>query len=698
MDLAPEIDSFAHEFFQNVISGSEVAGNYSEEVFIEKYCEVLTEAGEIDNYGIVLYRGPSGSGIRIDGYGGDPEDSESGELSLIISDFNQSDETGRLIKTEMDIIFRRLLKFLKKALDPNWRNSLEESSRAFGLADLISQRWIDISKVRLFLISNRELSDRVDRRDADILDGKSITYSVWDIRRLCRFVTVGRGREEISIDLEKEYGDSIPVLFALHSEAEHESYLTILPGEVLAKIYDRWGTRLLEQNVRVFLQARGNVNKGIKRTLESEPTMFFAYNNGITATAENVEISQTDKGLVLRKLKNFQIVNGGQTTASIHIAFRAKTDLSKIYVQMKLSVIDPIKTEEIVPKISEYANSQNRVNAADFFSNHPFHIRIENFSRRMFAPSPDGAFRETKWFYERARGQYADARSLSTQAQRKKIDLENPRSQLITKTDLAKFINVWRDDPQRVSLGAQKNFVYFAEYIGRKWEKQKDDINEEWFREAVAKAIIFRTTEKLISPLKQEWYQGGYRANIVAYAIAKLAYDVAGMGRSVNFQDVWRKQSVSACMETNIAVVAQQVHEVLVNPPKDFRNVTEWAKKHACWNKIRELNIDWSTEFVDNLISTDSKQEQALSARKEQKTLNEIEAQMAVVNAGQEFWKGVKLWGINKSLLSPLEIDFLSVATKCTTKIPSGRQSKKILEVLYKLQEEGFHKELPLVE
>ena len=698
MDLAPEIDSFAHEFFQDVISGSEVAGNYSEEVFIEKYCEVLTEAGEIDNYGIVLYRGPSGSGIRIDGYGGDPEDSESGELSLIISDFNQSDETGRLIKTEMDTIFRRLLKFLKKALDPNWRNSLEESSRAFGLADLISQRWIDISKVRLFLISNRELSDRVDRRDADILDGKSITYSVWDIRRLCRFVTVGRGREEISIDLEKEYGDSIPVLFALHSEAEHESYLTILPGEVLAKIYDRWGTRLLEQNVRVFLQARGNVNKGIKRTLESEPTMFFAYNNGITATAENVEISQTDKGLVLRKLKNFQIVNGGQTTASIHIAFRAKTDLSKIYVQMKLSVIDPIKTEEIVPKISEYANSQNRVNAADFFSNHPFHIRIENFSRRMFAPSPDGAFRETKWFYERARGQYADARSLSTQAQRKKIDLENPRSQLITKTDLAKFINVWRDDPQRVSLGAQKNFVYFAEYIGRKWEKQKDDINEEWFREAVAKAIIFRTTEKLISPLKQEWYQGGYRANIVAYTIAKLAYDVAGMGRSVNFQDVWRKQSVSACMEMNIAVVAQQVHEVLVNPPKDFRNVTEWAKKHACWNKIRELKIDWSTEFVDNLISTDSKQEQALSARKEQKTLNEIEAQMAVVNAGQVFWKEVKLWGISKSLLSPLEIDFLSVATKCTTKIPSGRQSKKILEVLYKLQEEGFHKELPLVE
>ena len=264
---------------------------------------------------------------------------------------------------------------------------------------------------------------------------------------------------------------------------------------------------------------------------------------------------------------------------------------------MKLSVVDPARTGEIVPKISEYANSQNRVNAADFFSNHPFHIRIEIFSRRLFAPSPDGEFRETKWFYERARGQYADARSLLTPAQRNKFGIEYPRSQLFTKTDLAKFINVWRGEPQRVSLGAQKNFVYFAEYIGQKWDKQKDDINEEWFRKAIAKAIIFRTTEKLVS--KQEWYQGGYRANIVAYAIAKMAHDVAEMNCSIDFQAIWRRQSVNEIVETNLALVAEKVHDVLIETPEGMSNVTEWAKRQGCWIEIRKLKIDWSSEFVD---------------------------------------------------------------------------------------------------
>ena len=196
MDNSPELESFAHEFFQDVISDSEIAGIYSEEVFIEKFCEVLVEAGEIDNFGIVHYRGPPSSGIRIDGYGGDPNDSEMGVLNLLISDFHPSTEIGRLTKTQMDVIFKRLLKFLNSALDTDWRNSLEESSRAFGLADLISHRWVDISNIRLFLISNRELSDRVDRRDADNVAGKSITYSVWDIKRLYRFVTVGHGSEE----------------------------------------------------------------------------------------------------------------------------------------------------------------------------------------------------------------------------------------------------------------------------------------------------------------------------------------------------------------------------------------------------------------------------------------------------------------------------------------------------------------------
>ena len=224
--------------------------------------------------------------------------------------------------------------------------------------------------------------------------------------------------------------------------------------------------------------------------------MFFAYNNGITATAESIETVASPNGLLLTGMRNFQIVNGGQTTASIHAALRNReVDLDRVFVQMKLSIVNSDRALEIVPKISEYANTQNRVSAADFFSNHPFHIRMEGFSRRLYAPSRDGTFRQSKWFYERARGQYQDGRGRLTQAERRRFDLEYPKPQMFTKTDLAKFLNVWRDQPDVVSRGAQKNFADFASFIGGEWNKHSNDFNEVYYREAIAKAIVFRSVE-----------------------------------------------------------------------------------------------------------------------------------------------------------------------------------------------------------
>ncbi|MEZ5284682.1 MAG: AIPR family protein [Vicinamibacterales bacterium] len=314
---------------------------------------------------------------------------------------------------------------------------------------------------------------------------------MWDIGRLHRFAGSG-GREEIVVDLEADFGGGLPVLPAHLSDAGYQAFLAVVPGSQLAAVYERWGARLLEQNVRVFLQARGSVNKGIRNTIENDPEMFFAYNNGITATAEGVETSRDSGGLVVRSVRNLQIVNGGQTTASIHAASRKKdVDLSKVFVQMKLSIIEPSRALDVVPRISEFANSQNRVNAADFFANHPFHVRFEEFSRRVFAPSPDGSFRESKWFYERARGQYQDARTLLNAAQRKKFDLEYPKMQLVEKTDLAKFLNSWRGHPDIVSKGSQKNFAEFARHIGAEWSKDSDAFNEHFYRQSIARRSSF---------------------------------------------------------------------------------------------------------------------------------------------------------------------------------------------------------------
>ena len=685
------IHEFADALRQDVLAEADADHQFREDVFFEKACAYLVEAGDLDTADRASYWNPT-RGIRVDGSGGDPIDL-AGVLSLIGLDFNANPRTGRLIGSEMDAIFKRMERFVTHALDNRWRNALEETSPAFGLADMIAHRWPKISKLRLVLVSNRELSERVDGRSAGTLEGKHVTYSVWDLRRLHRSDASG-DLEVMEIDLVNDFGGAIAVLPAQHITGVHESYLSVIPGSVLSEIYDRWGSRLLEQNVRVFLQARSKVNRGIRGTLIREPTMFFAYNNGITATAQQVDVSNERGRLALRRMTNFQIVNGGQTTASIHSAMRKGEDLSHIFVQMKLSVVDSDQATEIVPKISEYANSQNRVMASDFFANHPFHIRVENFSRRLYAPSPDGTFQDSKWFYERARGKYADARAHKTAAERRKFDIEYPRKQKFTKTDLAKFLNVWDGRPHEVSQGAQKNFATFARRIGKKWKKSSDDFNETWYRETIAKAIAFRATERIVS--SQPWYEGGFRANIVAYTISRISHRVKNIGRSVDFEAIWRRQAPDPVFERTVAVVAEQVNHVLTNPLEGMRNVTEWAKKEICWKHAREIPVQWPARLNNVLISGEDRRSAALGARREQRALNGMEAQIAVVNAGGDFWAEVLAWGQGQKVLSPTEIGILTVAADVPRRTPTDKQSLIVLRALDKLHSKGFQRELPI--
>lgn len=682
--MTPELLDFHTEFFQEIQGQADAEGRYAEDSFFDIFCNHLVDAGEIETADRAHYLGARG--VRVDGYGGDPAASD-GVLSLIVADFNQSPEVSSLTATEMNAIFKRADNFLKKALDPKFRNALEETHPAFGLADLVSARWKTVSRVRLILISNRLLSARVDGRDAGEFQDVPVTYSVWDLERLYQYDVAGRGREELNIDLE-DFGGPIEVLPAYLNDAGYEAYLAVVPGSQLAAIYDRWGARLLEQNVRCFLQARSKVNKGLRNTIQNEPDMFFAYNNGITATAEHVVVATSERGLVLRELRNFQIVNGGQTTASIHAGSRnASNDLSGLFVQMKLSIVERSQAQKIVPLISEYANSQNRVNAADFFSNHPFHVRMEEFSRRLFPPSRDGTFRQSKWFYERARGQYRDARGYLSLTERKKFDFEYPKRQMFSKTDLAKFLNLWEGYPDVVSKGAQKNFVHFAEAIGKEWDRDSDAFNEEFYRHAIAKAIVFRHAEKLVSA--QPWYEGGYRANVVAYTIAKLAFDLKSRSHALDFDALWHAQVVSTSLDEALAVGAKEVHDVIVEPDAGIRNVTEWAKKQACWHRVQTLAVDWPLDPED-LIAAGEKVRKKKIAKKDQRILNGIQAQVAVIQAGAETWRAILTWGQKGKFLSEKECGILEVAAHMDNgRIPSEKQSSIILATLKRLHDEG---------
>lgn len=685
-----ELGEFAQDFFQEVLRTADADGIYTEDAFFDLCCKDIEDAGDLETADRSHY---AARGMRIDGYGGDPI-SMDGTLNLIVADFSPSSDVETLTATKMDESFKRLTSFLEKSLHPEFRDTLDDSSPGFGIADLISKRWPTVSKIRLFLISNRVLSARVDGRPGEEFYGVPVTYNVWDLGRLHRYAEAGNEREDIEVDLENEFGGPLLALPAYSDgTAGYESYLTVIPGSQLAAIYDRWGVRLLEQNVRVFLQARGNVNKGIRNTLENEPSMFFAYNNGMSATAEAVETATSPRGLSLMRLKNLQIVNGGQTTASIHTASRKKdVDLSKVFVQVKLTVIPPASAMEIVPKISQFANTQNAVNAADFFANHPFHVRMEEFSRRLFAPSPDGTFRESKWFYERARGQYLDAMASLTPKQKANFQNEYPKRQMFSKTDLAKFLNPWRGQPHIVSRGAQKNFADFAEFISKAWSQQSDAFNETYFRHAIAKAIVFREGERLVT--EQPWYQGGYRANIVVYAIAKLANDVDGMDRALDLDAIWKSQHTSDCLSEALTIAAEAVNKVIIDTDG---NVTEWAKQQACWYRVERLNLAWPDCLHNELITREELQEKSKSAKKDQKVLNGIAAQSVVVTAGSTLWRDVKNWGLSKGHLSQTDAEILEVAASMEKRLPSEKQSIRVVETLTRLHSEGCQIGIDLV-
>jgi hypothetical protein len=687
------IEQFHHEFFQEVFGSAEAGETYAEDCFFDLFCQQLVEAAEIETADRCYYSPPRG--IRIDGYGGDPREND-GRLTLIISDFHHSAELETLTATDLKKTFKRARNFLSKALDPSFRSQLEMTAPAYGLCDMISARWADTDKVRILLISNRQLSKRIEGHEADEQDGRPVTYAAWDIARLQAFVQKGQAREPIEIDFSDQPDGGLPVLPAHLIDADYESFLAVLRGDKLAEIYDKWGTRLLEQNVRVFLQARGKVNKGIRVTLENSPEMFFAYNNGLTATAEAVQTVETSGGLRVRKLHNLQIVNGGQTTASIYAASKNKNiDLSRVFVQMKLSIVTPDTAREIIPRISEFANTQNTVNKADFFSNHPYHVRIEEFSRRLFAPTTDGTFRESKWFYERARGQYQDARGGKTPAERRRFDLSFPKRQMFTKTDLAKFMMVWEQEPHIVSKGAQFCFAKFAHRIAESWDQNDTDYNELHFREIVAKAIVFRRLEKLINPKELDWYEGGYRANIVAYALSKLAHFLEQREETLNSDAIWQAQQISEHLERNLLAAARCCHEILVNPPPQTRNVTEWAKKPECWRKVKEATVPWPHSRVLEAIPVSMAKTKLTQARKDQRELNSIDAQKTVVEAGAQFWQCVIDWEKGKTLITPRERSILQTCAAVPHKIPSDRQSSAAMEVYSRLVDEGCPCELP---
>lgn len=672
------LEDFFHDFQQRVLHAADAIEDFAESQFTELMASYLEDAGEAEAFSCEFARDP-GNRWRADGYSWDEV---TGTFSLLVTDYRPQDALQTLTTTDVKTFFAKGIRFLERSLSPQFLKSLEETSAAYGVGSMIKALRPEVFRFKVFLLSNAKLSDRFSDVESGEVDGVPVSLHVWDISRVMRLETAKQEREDLVVDFLDEYGQRLPCLPAVSDTAGYQSYLVVMPGELLANLYGRWGSRLLEQNVRSFLQARGKVNQGIRRTILEEPSMFFAYNNGITATAEDLVVESEGSGHFIRSIRNMQIVNGGQTTASLfNVLKKDRADLGHIAVQMKLSIVSPSEATTIVPRISRYANSQNKVNEADFFSNHPFHIRVEEFSRKLWAPPVAGAQRDTKWFYERARGQYLDAQAHLTGAQKRKFRQEYPRHQMFTKTDLAKFENVWRDMPHVVSMGAQKNFARFAEHTAPAWEKDSATFNEHYYKCLIAKAIIFRHTEKLVT--EQPWYQGGYRANVVAYTLSWVAHHVRLRGKTIDFLAIWNRQEVDDAFKEALKRVAKAVHDRITDTPSNISNVTEWCKKEACWARVREIEID-VPDLESGLVDLAEARADAEDAKKLQKIDDGIHAQRVVLEKGASYWRELADKLAAAGELTDREASILRVAST-PGKLPSEKQAIALLHIEAKI-------------
>ena len=672
-----QLTEYYTSLIEHIKVSSDVESRMIEYEYLSYILELLSDAGEFDDYNIVE-DGRDGAGRwLIDGYSFDENNFSLSIFGTIIS---STPEQSSLSKREIEAVLKKLQNFLKKLATPEvLYNTFEPSSNCYYAAQFIQNNWSNIENIRFIILSNRLASDRMKEVKLDNFDDKVCSVNLWDLKRTFELEFSRKEREEMIID----FSDSpISCLIANQKNEEEKSILAVLPGEQLAKLYQQWGSRLLEQNVRSFLQHKGKVNKGIKATILHDPLHFFAYNNGLTTIASHAVTKETPTGTVITQLKDLQIVNGGQTTASLYSAFiKDKADLSNVSVQMKLTVISD-NTQNLVSNISRYANSQNKVSDADLFSNHPFHIRLEEFSRRLWVPAKTGQKGLTHWFYERARGQYLDAQLYISGSKKKQFQLLNPRSQLLTKTDVAKIMNSWNCLPYEVSKGAQKNFAIFAELINKQWEEDDSFFGERYYRKLVCYASIFRALEKAIMP--EEWYSG-FRANIVTYAIARLSSEINKHNFELNIDLLWRSSSVSTSIIQLLLLLSQKINELLQANDRPIGNPSEYAKRVNFWDRVKEIDCDIN-DIKSLLITIEEVNYSAIKSHKTQKIETGISLQEKVKRVPKDVWQKIEdiLHQEDKATVSQISILRVAMDHK---KAPSEKQAIVLENLLNRYQD-----------
>jgi hypothetical protein len=673
------IEEFHQDFLQSVLCDAESRGLLKAQSFFEIVCDDLTSVGDLtNNYTSAEY---SKKGLEVYGF---DYDLDRKLLTILNHQFFQEETIQTLTRANIDTKFNRLKAFYEKCCDGLYRD-LEETSEAYSMAYNIFRYYEkdQVNKVKLMILTDGKATRNLIDLPPENRGTVQFDFRVIDIDYLHNIYEseAKSAVSDINVDL--------PCLKVNDDNNSYQSYLSVVNGDFLVKIYEEHGQKLFEQNVRTFLQFKGSVNKGLKNTIEYKPEMFFAYNNGITATAELVETGVNGN---LKRIKNFQIVNGGQTTSAIYAAKRTSNlDVSAIMVQMKLSVVKRFEDQDnFVSKVAEYANTQNKINNSDFFSNSPFHKDMKEYSLRIYAPAVGGAQRRTRWFYERIRGEYLNTQAYLTPSEKGRFQVEHPRSQVVDKTLLSKTEIMWLRRPDIVSKGAQESFRKFAEHIKETLEKDDLAITESYFKESICRVILFRTVEKLIS--QANWYDGGFRAQTVAYSISYLSALVQTSGLHLNFDLIWELQELPGELIQMLKVITEKVYSQITHPAPGYANIAQWTKNPNCWVRVQEIAIDFP-ELSPELFVNKLEKSYMAKISKDVKAIDVgIDVQVFVMKVPIELWKSLfKYYNGYNGLknLSSMQSDILSKMASGKLSYPSEKQSKLLFQIYNNAKADG---------
>lgn len=666
------IKEFAQEFIDNVKITVEMGGKDYDLELASDILEYLTDSGEINSPELCYFQKTRS---RITAYDYNDE-AESLDLFYLIK---SETLVGKVNNNKVQQGFNYLQSFYRETMDGSLfrGQNVTVSDEISEVIALIQSTKGNISQLRLYVITDgltdpTAVPSAVESEEQGII----IEFNVWDMQRIYQQHNLRSGKEKIEIDFPTNYNTEIQCLKMCEENPLIDAYLAIIPGDTLAKIYKRYQQALLEKNVRTFLQFKGKVNKGIRRTIREEPDMFFSYNNGISTTASQIDIKEKGRSLFITRLYNWQIVNGGQTTASIAATLSDKeVDLSRVFVPMKVSVIREQENEtEMVKKISTYANSQTSIRNSDFSANENYLVDLERFSRSEWVPN--GTNRpESKWYFERTRGQYLDQLAQLNGFNEKIFRQEYPKHHKITKTDLAKYESAWNQRPFEVCRGAEKNYDLFIAEINR----DKPAITVLYYKHMVAKCILFNEIDECVKSYKL----GGHKSKMNAYILSSLSFL---SDKKLNLSYIWEHQKIQKEVLLKIEELINPVWEILT---EGLKSSGDWAKRPECWNKLKSELGSKIAKFSDEMLQPETNDDGTYLNETQQNKISEAESYKP------EFWFALAQWAKSNDLLTPIErkeaFNFGTMRSRNKT-FKSLKQALIALNIIEKAREIGFNK------